>query len=138
MTWCRCCPGAMFPISMGAAPDVLFLMKEKTSSSKLWGLKIIHQGIMFSQLSFGPDGTTREHTSLAAAIVAQQLHCLVDGDEFLGSARPPTRTTHGGSSPSSCFFAAVYPQGWRCWPLFPSGSRRDQWTSHPSTSSEYQ
>ena len=31
------CPGAMFPISIGAAPDVLFLMKTRTLSSKLWG-----------------------------------------------------------------------------------------------------
>ena len=32
-TWCQC-PGAMFPISIGAEPDVLFLMKTKNLSSK--------------------------------------------------------------------------------------------------------
>ena len=31
------------------------------------------------------ESTTRQHTSLAAAIVVQQLHGVVDGDEFHGS-----------------------------------------------------
>ena len=31
------CPGAMFPIFIGSALDVLFLMKARTFSSKLWG-----------------------------------------------------------------------------------------------------
>ena len=41
------CPGAMFPISIGAAPDVLFLMKARTLSSKLWGSTFVYVDLCF-------------------------------------------------------------------------------------------
>ena len=47
------CPGAMFPISIGAAPDVLFLMKTKTLSSKMWRSNFVYINLCFQRSAVG-------------------------------------------------------------------------------------
>ena len=43
----------MFPISIGAAPDVLFLMKARTLSSKLWGSTFVYVDLCFHRSAVG-------------------------------------------------------------------------------------
>ena len=47
------CPGAMVPISIGAAPDVLFLMKARTLSSKLWSSTFVYINPCFHRSAVG-------------------------------------------------------------------------------------
>ena len=47
------CSGAKFPMYMGAAPDVLFLMKARTLSSKLWGSTCVYVILCFHRSAVG-------------------------------------------------------------------------------------